>query len=154
MKTKTFIFIGLAFLTMQMKGQEKTMMDLLTAHPWEQTNIINGDLFQRKSITVYTRTTETTTSVGLDEDGDRNDRLFVNEYYLSDEPLSQIYQNGKVIFDQSQVGKNQNGRFLITPYYIFEIITLNEQELITRQAIELAGPNIFAPYHGEIPKIE
>ena len=121
---RLFILLVLSmYLGISVFAQEqKTTQELLTSTKWEpQDFFANGNYG-------YVKYTKTEFFTKMKIDGEL--RIFNYRYYLSSSP--------DTVFDSNKIGKNNNGKYIITStpkgYYVFisEILELTATKLVLR----------------------
>ena len=102
--------------------EKKTTLELLTSTKWEPQD------FFAKGNYGYVKYTETEYFTKMNIDGEL--RIFNYRYYLSSTQDTE--------FDSNKIGKNKNGKYIITStpkgYYVFisEILELTDTKLVIR----------------------
>lgn len=122
-KMKKVMILSIAImLSAVVNTQAQTTMELLTSNNWEPQNYFDEEEGERG----YIKFTATTRTYVEDIDGEI-DRA-PNEFYLSN--------SIEYTFDNSKVGKNSAGRYIIRNgagyVFIAEIIELTSEKLVTQ----------------------
>lgn len=129
MKIRIFLTV-FTLAGMSAAAQNRTMMDILTAHKWE------ADSYKKKGITIFETYTDTTSCVTFIYGGEATEKNY--QYYLSD--------TVEHIFDPSRVGTAQYGEFMISK-------DMDRDNISCRKIVEL-NDSVFifklVPLPGEI----
>ena len=116
------LLLNICFINSLTSQTAKTTQELLMSTKWEpQDFFANGDYG-------YVKYTKTEYFTKMKIDGEL--RIFNYRYYLS--------SSSDTVFDSNKIGKNNNGKYIITStpkgYYVFisEILELTDTKLVLR----------------------